>query len=258
MRTPSIAAIVLTLLTACSQQQAATDTVSAPSSTVRKIDISYEYSGWGVTSERFRFVPNDARYVMEEWRGEGVGGANREAPLRSVEVPASKVNAFIVALKADPITLDDAVRILVDRRMLEAIKEPVIYYSSPGNGCNEFISREYGLQSSSLPRAHLMLASHFQEDMHTDDYPHMRVTIDFQDGTTHVLESDSQHALMLPWKSEGVAVWNPAISDSLSALLPDTTEGHMRTSRADLPQAISRKLMSELVLTAKERPQFCR
>lgn len=258
MRASYVAAILLILLTACSQQPpAVTVAVPAPSSPIRQIYISYEYMGWGVTSERFRIVPHDTRYVMEEWSGEDVGGADREASLRSVEIPALKVNAFTAALKADPVALDDAVRMLVDGRMLKANKGPMGYRSFPGHDCDEFINREYGIQSVSLPRAHVMLASHFREGMHTDDYPQMKVAIYFQDGTTRELASDSQHALMLPWKSEGVKMWNPAISDSLSALLPDTAEGHMRTSRAALPQAISRQLMSELVRIARERPQFC-
>ena len=59
---------------------------------------------------------------------------------------------------------------------------------------------------------------------HTDDYPHMRVELVLDDGSTVLIQSDSQHPFMIPWKVKRGDVasdtYNANISRALFALLP--------------------------------------
>ncbi len=62
------------------------------------------------------------------------------------------------------------------------------------------------------------------KSFHTDDYPHMSVTLVLTTGVELDMRSDSQHPLMLPWKvsNEQTAkeTYNAHVSKALAALLP--------------------------------------
>lgn len=65
----------------------------------------------------------------------------------------------------------------------------------------------------------------------TDDYPSMSVDVTFQGGPTVHLESNSQPALMLPWRVGTMETWNPDISRALVDVLPTGAEPRLTERR---------------------------
>lgn len=78
---------------------------------------------------------------------------------------------------------------------------------------------------------------------HTDDYPGVKVTILYDDGSRTVISSHSQSEFMLPWKVEDgnatVETFNKNISVALAAIIPKKATNRERISGQGLDLALA-------------------
>jgi len=78
------------------------------------------------------------------------------------------------------------------------------------------------------------LSTIYKSGFHTDDFPSVRVELDFEDGTVVTAVSRSQQPYMLPWQVEKagakIATYNARISRALAAVLPNKTVNRYRIS----------------------------
>jgi hypothetical protein len=85
---------------------------------------------------------------------------------------------------------------------------------------------------------------------HTDDYPHVKVTLVYADGNRTILSSGSQSEFMLPWKIEGVAgsleTYNKNISVAVAAMLPEKATNRERISGNGLGLSLAWVVMDAL------------
>jgi len=85
---------------------------------------------------------------------------------------------------------------------------------------------------------------------HTDDYPGVKVTILYDDGSRTTVSSHSQSEFMLPWKVEGgsatVETFNKNISVALAALLPKKATNRERISGQGLDLALAWVVMGAI------------
>lgn len=85
---------------------------------------------------------------------------------------------------------------------------------------------------------------------HTDDYPHVKVTVVFVDGSRTILSSQSQSEFMLPWKIEGTSesgeTYNKNISVAVAAMLPRKATNRERISGDGLDLALAWVVMDAL------------
>jgi hypothetical protein len=81
---------------------------------------------------------------------------------------------------------------------------------------------------------------------HTDDYPGVRIRIEFPDGTQLAASSRSQQYLMLPWNRGGMqTTYSTAIPEALAKILPDGA-----TNKARLQGPVNDTELRELVSAA--------
>lgn len=85
---------------------------------------------------------------------------------------------------------------------------------------------------------------------HTDDYPGVKVTILYDDGSRTVISSHSQSEFMLPWKVESgsstVETFNKNISVALAAIMPRKTTNRDRLSGQGLGLALAWVVMDAI------------
>jgi hypothetical protein len=85
---------------------------------------------------------------------------------------------------------------------------------------------------------------------HTDDYPGVKVTILYDDGSRTVISSHSQSEFMLPWKVEGgnatVETFNKNISVALAAIMPKKATNRERVSGQGLDLALAWVVMDAI------------
>jgi len=85
---------------------------------------------------------------------------------------------------------------------------------------------------------------------HIDDYPEVKVTILYADGSRTVISSHSQSEFMLPWKIEGVdatvETFNKNISVALAAIMPKKATNRERVSGQGLDLALAWVVMDAI------------
>ena len=85
---------------------------------------------------------------------------------------------------------------------------------------------------------------------HTDDYPGVKVTILYDDGSRTVISSHSQSEFMLPWNVEGVnatiETFNKNISVALAAIMPKKATNRERVSGQRLDHALAWVVMDAI------------
>jgi hypothetical protein len=81
----------------------------------------------------------------------------------------------------------------------------------------------------------------------TDDYPTLKVEIEFRDGRRATLETISQTPLMLPWKvlrdGESKTTYDARISRAVAALMPNDFENRDRVAGTRLSRDLARSVM---------------
>jgi hypothetical protein len=85
---------------------------------------------------------------------------------------------------------------------------------------------------------------------HTDDYPNVKVTILYTDGSRTILSSHSQSEFMLPWKVEvsdtSVETFNKNISVALAAIMPEKVTKRDRISGRGMDLALAWVVMGAI------------
>ena len=86
----------------------------------------------------------------------------------------------------------------------------------------------------------------------TDDYPHVTVTVSFEDGSTIEAKTNSQYTFMIPWKLSGNdehKSYDIAISRAVSGLMPKDSVNKERLIgngfASELAQAVMRNIEPE-------------
>ena len=83
-------------------------------------------------------------------------------------------------------------------------------------------------------------------NMHTDDYPHVRLEVRFTDGTKLTATSDSQFPFMLPWSVDGNKTFDAGISRALAALMPEKATNRERLAGEELSDELIDGVMEQI------------
>jgi hypothetical protein len=83
-------------------------------------------------------------------------------------------------------------------------------------------------------------------NMHTDDYPHVRLEVRFTDGSKLKAASDSQFPFMLPWSVGGRETYDAGISRALAALMREKTTNRERLAGEDLSDVLIDGVMQQI------------
>lgn len=197
---------------------------------VQRIDIE---SGWGGLNpdmpfqSRLVIVRDGSTYRLTGGHSKGHNGKPQpEQAFPATDVPIAQVAHLVDAMgmpaqsQVDLSTLQPAIKDVQEKidKVLVATKISTL----PGDlGTKVRAWRESLRDPKVLAEA---LTKGF-DATHTDDYPHIKITVTLGDGKTLSARSGSQHYLMLPWvNARGDRTYSPAIAQALDTLLPkDTT-----------------------------------
>lgn len=204
---------------------------AAPTSVqnVRAVEIRYTHTGWGRTQEVHRLQRGAARRTFTRTSsGPSFDGLSPEI----ATVPAQRVGELLWALSAPPWPRERAVQVVARRvrpaRVLEhaTVTPPE---NVPACSADEIRDRMYSQLQGAALRSEL--DEYYQHAFWTDDYPMMRVVIEYDSGPAKVISSNSQKLLMLPWvlgerpaQGQGAPLsWSVPVSDALRRLLPPSS-----------------------------------
>jgi hypothetical protein len=81
---------------------------------------------------------------------------------------------------------------------------------------------------------------------HTDDWPRVKITVSYQDGTSLQLSSYSQSVFMLPWKIGEDETFNRNISIAVAKLMPKEATNRQRLAGEYFPIALASAVMSKV------------
>lgn len=81
-----------------------------------------------------------------------------------------------------------------------------------------------------------------------DDYPNVRVEVEFEDGAKVSASTHSYYVFMIPWKLEGTnnETYNADISRAVAALLPDKAVNRDRLAGSDLAAQLTNSVMQTI------------
>jgi hypothetical protein len=185
---------------------------------IASIDIDDTWGGLGIrTDVHVRLVP-----VGDAFERQGsVRTYIDEKPLATATVPRLVVEAFVVAALAPPTAREDALAKMTGETWLADHAFPGYVYVLQRDGlqCESNAQALFEARYSDAAGVRAALGKYF-DSRHTDDYPRSEVTIEFKDGSSRMLSSESQSAWMLPWKTADGDTWDPALAHALGALLP--------------------------------------
>lgn len=88
--------------------------------------------------------------------------------------------------------------------------------------------------------------------MKFDDYPGVRVRVDFLDGLKLEASTRSYYVFMIPWRvdaQDGETI-NADISRAVSALMPTKTVNRERLAGSDLPEQLTKAVMNSYIDTS--------
>jgi hypothetical protein len=222
------------------QQQDAAD------ARVESISIT---SGWGGLSPDSPLVTELA--LKRSGDGYAMTGsqsrAGKKTLLAPVDVPAADVVALANALREPSLSQLPLPELGVPLADVQAQVDSSIHRGIGEDDSPELLARMKDYRES-LRDPTVLTATLVKgfSGFHTDDYPGVRITAEFSDGTTWTATSRSQQYLMLPWKREGMdPTYSPGISRSLARLLPVGA-----TNRERLEGPIDESSLQELVASA--------
>ncbi|WP_313347939.1 hypothetical protein [Stenotrophomonas sp.] len=230
-----LAWIPAVLMTACTVPPGAASPVSVHN--VRAVDIRYTHDGWGHTDEVHRLQRGASQRTYTRTSSgttfDGVSPA-------TATVPAQRVGELLWALSAPAWPRERAVQV-VARRVRPA---SVLAHASgvsrervPGCSADQIRNRIHSRLQGGALRA--QLDDYYVHGFWTDDYPTMRVVIEYDTGPPKVITSSSQKLLMLPWvlgeqPAQGERApqnWSVPMSDALRRLLPPASSAAIRLGR---------------------------
>jgi hypothetical protein len=211
------------------------DAHAGGSNGVVRIDIDSAWGGLGRAQETKVGIVRTA----EGYRRDG-------APL-----PDKAVNDLLAAMREPSLDQPALANLGIDQAWLEAHSTPDASRDSrlPGRSPAQIALYKARFADPKVA-ARLVREIYSPQNFHTDDYPHLTVTLTFEDGSTAVLDSLSQQNFMLPWsitvKGRETVTWNADIARAISALLPPGAANAGRVSGAGLAGGLSEQLLFEI------------
>jgi hypothetical protein len=178
-----------------------------------------------------RSITIDAR-----WRGLGdpidehfeITATNDGYLLGTSRVDVGTVRRLVDAVTAPPVTRDVALQALTSDRWLRMKANSSYRVLSEAHGECSAAARELFTRTFTNRETALRALRSYYDTRHTDDFPSIAVVVRFSDGTAVRADAYSQHALMLPWKTERGVTWNPEIPRAVASLLPGGSTQRVR------------------------------
>ena len=195
------------------------------------ITITSTWSSWGYSSSDLAIRREGDHYI-----------ANGRV------VPVRLVGEFLDAINEPPIPQPVPLNLgITERWLLDHAEEAgnhatVVRYQAGSARQKELFRNAFSDQSTIEQRL-----KRVYDTPHTDDYPKMIVRIEFEDKSTRLVSTDSQHPFMIPWRTgeSGSKTYNAHISLALMNLLP---EGFVNRGRLTAENQFETGLLYELAL----------
>ncbi len=200
-----------------------------------RIVVSYQHMGWDLIEESFAFDraagPGDYRLRGSYRNRDG----NRQNPARNVAVADMK--ALVEAVRGPVWSRSRGVRDVAARfRRGQLIPDEVRYLGSTGR-CSAQTQRVLGGQYVKNKGTVALVDEFYGDGLRwTDDYPFAAIQLIWSDGRQQMLHSDSQRAMLLPWRigkpsntrDTGPQNWSVDVSEHLRAVIPSDSYLHER------------------------------
>lgn len=211
-----------------------------------RILISYQHMGWDMIEENFVLERLAGRqdYTLQgsyEDRNSGRKSVHRD-------VDAAAVAALVDAVREPVWDRGRGVRGVAAHYRRGQLIPSGDWESFPSNGCSKAMQRLVGAQYVKNKGVQTLVDDLYGDGISwTDDYPFAFIQLVWADGRRQVLHSESQKALMLPWRlgepnnrrDSAPENWSIPISEHLRALLPANSFLH---ARLDGREAMARKI----------------
>ncbi len=221
-----------------------------------RIVVSYQHMGWGLIEESFAF---DRAAGQGDYRLRGSyrnRDGNRQNPARNVAV--ADVKALVDAVRAPAWSHSRGVREVASRiRRGQLIPDDVRYPDSTGR-CSAQTQLVLGGQYVKNKGTGELVDEYFGEGMRwTDDDPFAAIQLIWSDGRQQMLHSDSQRAMLLPWRigkptntrDTGPQNWSVDVSERLRAVVPSDSYLH---ERLDGLERMARSIQDDVGFTVRE------
>lgn len=210
---------------------------------VRQIEIKSYWGGLGQPQNTELLIRNEKGVYHLD--GEKIGAAQVDAFIAAVNEPVIP-NPSIENLGLTKMWLEGAAQVIVgDAKKRE--EEDSTYWAI-GSGTPEQQSLFKGSYTDTAFIGKVL--PELFRCCHTDDYPGVRITIRFSNGSSIVISSHSQSEYMLPWKVErsgrSTQTFNRNISTALTNLLPDGATNRERISGESFGLALARAVMGNI------------
>ncbi|HET9305890.1 MAG TPA: hypothetical protein VFO46_07685 [Candidatus Sulfotelmatobacter sp.] len=212
-------------------------------SAVRQIEIKSSWGGLGKPQN----TELEVRHVNGEYRigSTRVDPANVELLLASIRQPPQMKPTLENLGMTDEWLTNAADKLEKDAERNDG-GDSVLYKLGQGSADQKGLFRH----SYTDPKFVAKVLPGIFRCFHTDDYPGVKVTILYDDGSRTVISSHSQSEFMLPWKVEGgnatVETFNKNISVALAAIMPERATNRERVSGQGLGLALAWVVMDAI------------
>lgn len=211
-----------------------------------RVLISYQHMGWGTIEESFVLERLAGRqdYTLQSSYQDRNGG--RRSVRRDVDV--ATVAALVDAVREPAWDRGRGIRGVAAHYRRGQLIPSGDWESFPSNGCSEATQRLLAAQYVKSKGVSVLVDDLYGNGISwTDDYPFAIIQLIWADGRRQVLHSESQKALMLPWRvgepvngsDTAPENWSIPVSERLRALLPANS---FLYARLDGVEAMARKI----------------
>lgn len=211
-----------------------------------RVLISYQHMGWGTIEESFVLERLAGRrgYAMQGRYQDRHGG--RRSLRRDVDV--ATVQGLVDAIREPAWDRGRGVRGVAAHYRRGQLIPRGGREGAPSNGCSEATQRLLAAQYVKSKGVSALVDDLYGDGISwTDDYPFAVIQLIWADGRRQVLHSESQKALMLPWRlgeadyrrDSAPENWSIPVSVHLRALLPVNS---FLYARLDGMEAMARKI----------------
>lgn len=240
----------LTWLLAVSASTAMAAGAPSGNSTNRIRSVRIELTSFGLhmgSSESIELTPKGANFVLSGERTERplFRQKARRTAVRPQVVDGVRVRALVAAVSAPAVGRTDGIAQLTSSEWLAAHAVEAYNALTPDGACSTE-ARQLFVTRYKTPSAAALATNAYYDTEWTDDYPSAKVRVTYSDGTSTAVESRSQHAFMLPWKTSKTSTWNPAIASALLKVLPDSSEHKGRFTPQALVPDVAREVLKPI------------
>lgn len=218
-----------------------------------RVLISYQHTGWDMIEENFVLERLAGRndYTLQGSYEDRTGGRKRVHR----DVDAAAVTALVEVVRGPAWDRGRGIRGVAAHYRRGQLIPSGDWETFPSNGCSKVAQRLVGAQYVKNMGVRALVDDLYGNGISwTDDYPFAVIQLIWADGRRQVLYSDSQKALMLPWRlgepgnahDSAAENWSIPISGHLRALLPTNSFLH---ARLDGVEAMAEKIASGVQYT---------